>query len=92
MTETAEDLSRKKKVRAAHRASVTRMIGQARETLEESEGYEIAKLTQKKDALAAKAELLRKLDEEIVEVVHEDELESEIERADEIREHRADRH
>ena len=92
MTETAEGLSRKKKVRAAHRASVTRMIGQARETLEESEGYEIAKLTQKKDALAAKAELLRKLDEEIVKVVNEDELESEIERADEIREHRADRH
>ena len=86
MTETAESLSRKKKVRAAHRASVTRMIGQARETLEESEGFEIAKLTQKKDALAAKVELLRKLDEEIVEVVHEDELESEIERADEIRE------
>ena len=32
----------------------------------------------------AKAELLRKLDEEIVKVVHEDELEGEIEHADEL--------
>lgn len=87
MTETAEALARKKKVRAAHRASVTRVVGQAREIL--SEGVvasATAKLTQKRDALTAKAELLRKLDSEIVEAVHEDELEGEIERADEVQE------
>ena len=85
MTETAETLDRKK-VRAAHRASVTRALGQAREMLSEDVASETARLTQKREALASKAELLRRLDSEIVEAVHEDELEGEIEHADEIQE------
>ena len=86
MTETAESLGRKKKVRGAHSASVTCIVGQARELLSESVAAETAKLTQKREALAAKSELLRKLDAEIVEAVHEDELEGEIEHADEFQE------
>ena len=44
------------------------------------------KLRHEMEALAAKGELLRKLDEEIVEVVHEDELE-EVEGAYTVQEH-----
>ena len=61
-------------------------MGQAREILSEGIAAETAKLEQRREALAAKAELLRKLDTDIVELVHEDELESEIQHADEIQE------
>lgn len=54
------------------------MIGLAQELLS-AEGERSLLNLQKREALAAKAELLRKLDEEIVEAVHEDELEGEIE-------------
>ena len=85
MAET-EELSRKKKVRAAHRASATRMMAQARELLNAEEGFDPPKLKHKRDALAAKAELLGRLDEEIADAVHEDELEEEIEGADTVKE------
>ena len=84
MTETG-GLSRKKKVRAAHQASVTRMIDQVREMLSSGEGLNAAKLKQKKQALQAKTELLNKLDEEIVEMVPEDGLDEEVEQADSVR-------
>ena len=83
---TEENLARKKKVRAAHRASVTRMIGQANELLSAKGRLESAKLKQKREALAAKAELLNKLDADIMEAVGEDDLEEEIEVADTVRE------
>ena len=79
-------LSRKKKVRAAHRASVTRMIGLAQEMLGDEAAPDPTKLKQKRDALAAKAELLKGLDAEIVGEIHEDELEGEVENADMIQE------
>ena len=82
----AEQLSRKKKVRAAHRASVTRMMTQAQELLSSGEESSAAKLRQKKQALRLKGELLRKLDDEIVAVIPEDELGEEIEQADIIQE------
>ena len=85
MTETGR-LSRKKKVRAAHRASVTRMIDQVQEMLSSGEGLNAAKLKQRKQALQAKTELLNKLDEEIVEMVPEDGLDEEVEQADLVRE------
>ena len=81
-----ESLSRKKKVRAGHRASVTRMIDAAGELLSLEGRAEPAKLRQRREALAAKAEVLRKLDEEMVEEIHEDDLEGEIESADAFRE------
>ena len=85
MAETA-DLSRKKRVRAAHRASVTRMVDQVQEMLSSEEGLNVAKLKQKRRALQTKTELLNKLDEEIVEMVPEDGLEEEVEQADIVRE------
>ena len=84
MTETG-GLSRKKKVRATHQASVTRMIDQVQEMLSSEEGLNAAKLKQRKQALQAKTELLNKLDEEIV-MVPEDGLDEEVEQADLVRE------
>ena len=83
-----DSLARKRKVRAAHRASVTRMITQASELLSAASvgGPEPAKLRQKRDALSTKAELLSKLDADILEAVNEDNLEEEIEVADMVRE------
>lgn len=72
----------KKKVRAAHHASVTCMITQAQELLSAEGGADLTKLRHKREALAVKVKLLRKLDEEIVEAVHEDELEEEVDGAD----------
>ena len=91
MSET-EGLSRKRKVRAAHRASVTRMIAQAREMLQGSSeelNENIPKLKQKRQALQLKTELLNKLDEEIVELVEEEGLDGEIEQADSQRANRS---
>lgn len=62
------------------------MIAQAQE-LQTAEGaLDFPKLRHKRDGLAAKAELLSKLDDEIVEAVHEDELDGEVEGADLVRE------
>ena len=61
-------------------------MSQARELLSAEEGFDPPKLKHKRDALAAKAELLVKLDEEIASAVHEDELGEEIEGADTVKE------
>ena len=82
----AEALTRKRKVRAAHRASVTHMITQSKEMLDSGEELSAAKLKQKRQALEQKLELLLKLDAEIVEIIDEDVLDEEIEQADIIRE------
>lgn len=82
----AEELSRKKKVRAAHRASVTRMIAQAQELLTAEGALDFPKLRHKRYGLAAKAELPSKPDDEIVEAVHENKLDGEVEGADLVRE------
>ncbi len=83
----AKRLSRRNKVRAAHQASVTRMMAQAQEMLRESSGeMDVPNLKQKRQALQAKAELLSKLDEESVEMVEEDGLNGEVEQADIVRE------
>ena len=76
-----ENLAQKRKVRAAHRVSVTWMITQTSELLSAAAvgGPEPAKLRQKRDALSAKAELLSKLDANILEEVDEDDLKEEIE-------------
>jgi hypothetical protein len=85
----AEVLSRKKKLRAAYRASATRMIAQAQGMMPDSgEEIDMSKLSQKRQALQAKTEVLNKLDEELMEMVAEDALEEEIEQAV-VRERRA---
>ena len=75
----AEGLSRKKKLRAAHWAWATRLIMQTQEMTDpDSRVLDISKLSQKRQALQAKMEVLTKPDEEIVEIVNEDTLKEEI--------------
>ena len=73
-------------MRAAYRASVTRMIAQTQDLLGSEDGIEPTKLKQKCKALVAKAERLNKLDADIVEAVDEDELDEEINSANTVRE------
>ena len=84
---TAEELSRKKKMRGAYRSSVTRMITQVEELLRAEPGeLNVSQLKQKRQALVGKTELLTKLDEEIQATIEEDGLEDEVEQADLVRE------
>ena len=81
-----EALIRKRKVRSAHRGSVTRIIGQVKENLETVDGPNLAKLRQQKLSLSGKVGVLCKLDEELLDMIKEDELEHEVEQADVIQE------
>eukprot|EP00731_Ephydatia_muelleri_P015565 Em0008g1285a len=79
---TEENLVQKKRVRAGHRASTTRIIAQARENMEQEE-RNTAALTQQMTALKTKLDLLTALDAEILELtLNEDEIAQEIEHAD----------
>ena len=77
MPET-EGLTRKRKVRAAHRVSVTRIISQVYESLESGEALNLPRLRQQKLQLSGKLDVLSKLDDELIEMVAEDELDVEI--------------
>ena len=85
MPET-EGLTRKRKVRAAHRGSVTRIISQVYESLESGEALNLPRLRQQKLQLSGKLDVLSKLDDELIEMVAEDELDVEVEQADVIKE------
>ena len=80
----SEELTRKKKLRAAHRASATRMITQAKELLEAEEGDETM-LRQRRNALRTKLQTLQTLDLEILDSIDEDVIEEEVMHADEAR-------
>ena len=69
-------------VRRAHRASATRFINQIDGAVESSDAR---RLRQLKQSLADKLTVLCKLDDELIELVEEDELDAEMEQADEIR-------
>ena len=73
---------RKKRLRAAHRASVTRMSTQVMKAIEVPDDLSVQLLKQKREALKEKGDLLKKLDEEIIGFVEEDKLEEEIEAVD----------
>ena len=75
--------ARKRRIRATHRGSVTRLLGQIDETISASD---LPRLKQLKQALNGKIEVLSKLDDELIELVEEDQLEAEVEQADLIRE------
>ena len=79
-------LDRKRKVRAAHRGSVTRIVGQVYESLESGDALSVPRLRQQKSLLSGKLDLLSKLDDELIEMVAEDELDHEVEQADVIKE------
>ena len=77
----SEELSRKKRVRAGHRASATRMINKASSLLED-ESPNLMTLSQLKLSLQEKLDVLKHLDEEILELVDEDSVADEIEQSD----------
>ena len=81
--EEGDSLARKKRVRAAHRGSVTRIIGQVEEALESADARRLKQLRQ---SLTDKSAILSKLDDELIEIVEEEQLESEVEQADLVRE------
>ena len=83
MAET-EAVSRKKRIHAGHRGSVTKTISQVYEALLDSEANS-SKLGQQHLTLSKKLDVLKKLDEDILNAILEDNLEDEIEQADSFR-------
>lgn len=81
----AEGLPRKKRIRAGHRASATRILNQIDGALAAATP-DNAKLSQLKLSLQEKLETLKRLDDEIVELTPEDGLVEEIEQADSYKE------
>ncbi len=84
MPET-EVLQRKKRVRGGHQLSATRTLGQVANSLEESP-VDAKRLTVLKLSLEEKLKTLKELNAEIIELVPEDDLEAEIQQADECHE------
>ena len=79
MAET-EVVSRKKRIRADHPGSVTKTISQVYDSEANS-----SKLGQQRLTLAKKLDVFKKLDEDILNTIVEDNLEDEIEQADSFR-------
>ena len=78
----AQELTKKKRIRAGHKSSVNRIIAQVKETLE-ADDWNAAKLKQHLQLLKGKQDILNKLDAEILEGLEtEDEITGEIEQAD----------
>ena len=77
----SEDLAKKKRIRAGHRASATRMLRQIDELLAVTPP-DTVRLSQLKLSLEEKLGTLKQLDGEIVELTDEDHLIEEIEQAD----------
>ena len=82
----AEELFRKRRQRGGHRSSATRIISSVIEVLATGDVLQFAKhavtLNQQRANLQQKQITLRQLDTEILALVGEDKIESEIERAD----------
>ena len=81
-------LARKRKLRGAQRSAVTRTITKLSEALPTTtfDHNSISRLKLKRSSLLEKNEILKKLNDELLEIVPNEELESEIEGADEVRE------
>ena len=84
----AEGLSRKKRIRGGHRSSTTRIISQIYESVESTDEVEsvMTKLRQCKLVLQEKLEIIKQLDDEILQLVDDEEVENEIEQADTFKE------
>ena len=80
---SSTSLTRRKKVRRAHRSSVTRTITKVDDALNESDS---CRLKQLRMSLTDKLDILLKLDNEIIDMVDEDHLDLEVEQADTIKE------
>ncbi len=85
MSTPAEGLATKKRVRAGHKASAKRMIGQVDSELA-ALSPELTRLSQLRRSLEEKLETLKLLDVEILDLVEDEEaLADEIEQADEFK-------
>ena len=79
------DLARKKPVHGGHRGSTMRAIGQAKELLA-SEDPDVDRLSQVKLTLGEKLEVLKTLNTEMINLVQNEDVEEEIDQADEFKE------
>ena len=80
-----EQLARKKRLRAGHRASTTRILGQV-EPAVTADPLDVSKITQLKRSLEDKLHSLSELDEAILNLTPEESIEAEIIQADETKE------
>ena len=79
----SEGLAKKRRIRAGHKASATKMLNEVDALLAADTTPEIAKLTQLKLVIEEKLETLKLLDAEILDLLEEEEaLVKEIEQAD----------
>ena len=83
--EPAAALSRKKKIRAGHRSTVTRTFGDISTALS-SDTPDRDRIARLKLTLNEKLETLNKLDSEIIELTADEGLENEIQQSDENKE------
>ena len=92
---SADDLPRKKRIRGGHRATAKRLIDKVSEELNSFLNHDStennlnalkARFEQLKSSLTEKLSVLKALDDAILELVAEDEIESEITTSDEYRE------
>ena len=81
-----EGLAWKRKIRAAHHWSMTRIISQVYESLDSGESLNLLCLRQQKSQLSGKVDVLSKLDDEGIEMVAEHEFDRDGEQADIIKE------
>ena len=79
----AKGLNRKRKVRGGHRASTKCTITLLYEAIETTEDLEsvVTKLEQRRITFKEKLEILKQLDEEILELVEDSKVDNEIEQA-----------
>lgn len=69
LIEMAEALAKKKRVRAGHKASATRLLGQVDDAIANTEALDVSKLTLLKMSLNEKLRTLKTLDREIVDLI-----------------------
>ncbi len=82
MSEEERALTRKRKVRAGHRASATRILGQVEPALAATP-VDIDRISQLKRTLEGKLETLKSLDGEVVEATPDEGVEDEIQQTNE---------
>ena len=85
MSTDEERLARRRRIRAGHRASATRILGQIASTLAETP-HNADRLSLLKLTLSEKLETLKGLDAEIIETTPEEGLDDEIGQSDEFKE------
>ena len=82
-TEQEEVAVRKRRVRAAHRGSVTRLTSQLEHVLDSGDARQMKQL---KQSLTDKLHVLSKLDDKLIDLVPDEQLEEEVQQADLIKE------